>query len=551
DSSIDHYSLRVIAIGSTFGMLSNESGDDYYVTSDVSQTIQITQSPTPIMSYETYDFTKNDGTVEQRFAGRIHWNFANSTQTSNINFYKVFVKASNPQNSVLFGYDISEAQVDPNYPDYNFYIVRDRRFANVTYIDTYEFFVIACQDENGFDSAPSSSLADLSYNLFASGQNGSTIPFQITTELHFSAMKYNLDASYVLTKNMTLTSVPESIGTTDMPFFGTFDGAGYTISGTNGALVINSRNTTFKGLFGVIGEGGIVKNVTFNATINATTGRTENLIQIAAIAITNNGRIEDVVVQGTVSSEYNLEAAKVYNAGVAVYNYGTITRVASKAIINPKNTRNDVYAGGISIFNYGTIEKSGFVGQAYGQVVGGITAQNLGGKIEQCYYEENAALSTAIITSNKGLSINMAGGIAGYMTSGSISYCYSTARVSGSTNTIPVYIGGMVGYISGGKIQKSYVVAVNPSGASIITATGSTLNATKAGVFVGVSDSTTPVSGSGLICRRASGQAFIGSGTFSAQEVASIQSSLDNADLNDHGYFDTSTTNPSLRNAKY
>ena len=570
DSNIDYYTISVLALGSSYDDISSTSGQNYYIASNHSYLITIKQSPTPIIDYETYDYTNNNAIVEKRFNGRIYWGFDTTINSSEINFYRVYVKSINPdqsvnsEHSVLFGYDLLDGKVDEKYPDFKYYIVRGRRYANVAYTGTYEFFVVACQDENGFDSLPSNVISDLSYGIYGAGQDGSSNkPFEISYEYEFNAMKYNLDANYVLKNNMVFTTVPESIGTDSMPFNGKFDGAGYTICGSSGALVVNSRNTTFAGLFGVIGEGGIVTNFTFNAQINATTGRQNNLIQVSPIAVKNYGTISDIEIQGIVSSEYNLETTKVQNAGVAIYNYGTISRAVSKAIINPKNSGNDVYAGGISIFNYGTIEKSGFVGEAYGQVVGGITAQNLGGLIAQCYYEENSS-STIIKTSNKGLSINMAGGLVGYMTGGKIYNCYSTGKISGSTNTIPVYVGGLVGYINNGTIKKSYVVAAVEIGGvvtPIISATGSTLTATKVGVFAGVSNQTSSI-GSNLICIRTVGQSFAGSGTVSAQEVSSIQNSLTNADLNkrdiedqswyeDGPYFNVDFTYPTLIRAKY
>lgn len=79
------------------------------------------------------------------------------------------------------------------------------------------------------------------------------------------------------------------IGTADHPFRGTFDGNGISVN----YLKINSSGAICQGLFGYIGEGGIVKNATVrHSTITAAS-------QVGAIAGYNRGTMTNCMVIGS------------------------------------------------------------------------------------------------------------------------------------------------------------------------------------------------------------------------------------------------------------
>jgi len=127
-------------------------------------------------------------------------------------------------------------------------------------------------------------------NLWAfTGGNGSAAaPFVISTPEHLNAVRNNLTAHYRLANNITLTGewvpIPE--------FQGTFDGNGRTISG----ITINNASTDVNlGFFGVVGNNGIVRNLSVDVNIIG-----NNLA--GAIAAVNRGTIEDVRASGLVAA---------------------------------------------------------------------------------------------------------------------------------------------------------------------------------------------------------------------------------------------------------
>lgn len=90
----------------------------------------------------------------------------------------------------------------------------------------------------------------------------------------------------LLTQDIKITDIENSIGTEDLPFIGTFDGQGHKIE-----ITYNNLNN-IKSLFGIIGNEGIVKNTHFYF---------KKKIDIAGnsfsgIADINNGKIENSII---------------------------------------------------------------------------------------------------------------------------------------------------------------------------------------------------------------------------------------------------------------
>ena len=108
-----------------------------------------------------------------------------------------------------------------------------------------------------------------------------------------------------------------TIGTSEVPFNGTFDGQGFTITmSTDEATAVAST------LFGTIGDEGIVENLNvegLNYEADAETdgvnqigdGETETKTYYPLLAATNNGRISNIVVTGSVQIEETDEATAV------------------------------------------------------------------------------------------------------------------------------------------------------------------------------------------------------------------------------------------------
>lgn len=176
------------------------------------------------------------------------------------------------------------------------------------------------------------------------------------------------------------------IGSFAYPFKGTFDGAGYSITG----LTVNRENAERVGLFGEINTNATVKNLTVSGSITGSN----------------------------------------YTAGIVGYNQGTIENCTNRASISAKN--NSMHVGGIVGYNEGTVSASnneididlGFV-----TMVGGIVGCNTG-TVEKSY---NRA---GIMSTNP-----MIGGIVGNNSAGgNINICLNAGEISGKS-----IIGGIAG----------------------------------------------------------------------------------------------------------
>ena len=177
------------------------------------------------------------------------------------------------------------------------------------------------------------------------------------------------------------------IGTFTKPFCGVFDGNGKTIyyassiAGEN-----NTYEESLQGLFGYIGEGGVVKNL--GATYCSFRGT--NLIGV--IAGDNAGTIENCRVayydSGNVVFTDNLS----YYGTIAGRNSGTIRNCVSAGCVKADNGQNGSKVGGIVGHNTstGTVENCLYVGsQLEGTTyVGAIVGYNEG-TLTNNYYHDN------------------------------------------------------------------------------------------------------------------------------------------------------------------
>ena len=93
------------------------------------------------------------------------------------------------------------------------------------------------------------------------------------------------------------------------PFKGNFDGNNKTIS------------IYYTGLFGTIGEGGIIKNLTLNGTIGKGGG---------ALAYSNYGTITDCCNR----VNFTNTASAWGNAGITSYNYGLVEKCCNYGTIS-------------------------------------------------------------------------------------------------------------------------------------------------------------------------------------------------------------------------
>lgn len=185
------------------------------------------------------------------------------------------------------------------------------------------------------------------------------------------------------------------LDTNNIPFTGVFDGNNKTIYN----FTWNSSDIGCIGLFRIVGEGALIKNLRMeNVDIRAG-------VRIGAIIGLNaNGTVEHCSVTGTVASD-------------------------------------DEEVGGLIGRNIGTLNRSYFVGTVSGQYeVGGLVGA-VGGSIYRCWFDGNVT------------GIDHVGGLIGEH-SGSVSISVARGTVSGNN-----YVGGIVGYNDDGNISNSYSIA--------------------------------------------------------------------------------------------
>ena len=277
----------------------------------------------------------------------------------------------------------------------------------------------------------------------------------ISTAAALQTIQNDLGGTYVLDNDIDLSSIENwtPIGASETPFTGTFDGQGHQITG----LTVDSDSND-QGLFGYVGSGGTVKNVTVSGTVS---GRGSN-ISVGGVVGKNSGTIENchntVAVSGSGTGG---SGDSISVGGVVGQNHGgTIENCSNAGKVSgggSSSSGNSTSVGGVVGYNRnGTVTNCYNIGEVNGNVhgsvgegdvaftyVGGVVGQNHGGTIENCH-------NTVAVSVDRGWYI---GGVVGYNSNsnGIITNCYNAGNVSGDW-----YIGGVVGNSSAGTITNCY-----------------------------------------------------------------------------------------------
>ena len=190
------------------------------------------------------------------------------------------------------------------------------------------------------------------------------------------------------------------IGTFGQPFTGTFDGNGKTIYG----LYYNNSETSEVGLFGGVGKGGKVINVT-----------------LADSYVSGNKYVGGICGQNMGGTLQNC------------HNTGTVS--------------GDTNVGGVCGYSEGTLQESYNTGDITGNdSVGGVCGDNRS-TVNGCY-------TTGDVTGNA-----YVGGVCGYIYGGTVNGCYTTGKVTGKV-TGKANVGSLCGYIFGSStMEKCYYLA--------------------------------------------------------------------------------------------
>ncbi|MGE3163936.1 MAG: GLUG motif-containing protein [Planctomycetota bacterium] len=163
---------------------------------------------------------------------------------------------------------------------------------------------------------------------FGGGTGTVADPYHVCAPAHLQSVANHLNAHFVQTADIdmmgssfspiALTTLPDQV----IAFRGTFDGAGYSIVNLTTTVPPNSGVI---GLFGKIGETGIVRNVHLeNATITGTSC-------VGGIAAENRGRIERCSVTGTISGS-------TWVGGVVGDNRAQVVDTCSRAAVSGVNS---------------------------------------------------------------------------------------------------------------------------------------------------------------------------------------------------------------------
>ena len=234
-------------------------------------------------------------------------------------------------------------------------------------------------------------------NAFAmDGEGTKENPYEIATvaDLYEFAIKVNEGdntACAVLTADITLQIDTNwtPIGNDSNQYKGTFDGDGHTITGLK--VDIQSDNTIYAGLFGYIGEGGTIKNLSLADSKITCSG---NRVYAGGVCGWNTGTIENCYNTGDVSGTGTSSYGFVYAGGVCGFNdFGTIQNCYNTGDVSGTSTVGSGYAGGvcgangnsatiINCYNTGDVSGTSSNGTVY---AGGVCGRNYYGTIQNCY----------------------------------------------------------------------------------------------------------------------------------------------------------------------
>src|SRR5574344_54838 len=214
-----------------------------------------------------------------------------------------------------------------------------------------------------------------------------------------------------------------AVGSMSARFTGEFDGNGHTVRG----VYIDKPGSDYQGLFGVIGSGGEVKDLT----------------------------VKESFICGRSST-----------GGISGGSMGTISGCSFSGGV--KGSGSSVVIGGICGRNYsGTVKYCSFTGSVSGSSsAGGVCGYNLGGTITNCTVsgavtstgdvaggvcgENDCTIANCTGSGSVTSTGNGVGGICGYNSGGTITNCTGSGAVSGSSS-----VGGVCGFNEGGGTIKN------------------------------------------------------------------------------------------------
>ncbi|MDR0334727.1 MAG: hypothetical protein LBH69_02435 [Methanomassiliicoccaceae archaeon] len=344
-----------------------------------------------------------------------------------------------------------------------------------------------------------STLADL--NALSSavygGDSMSDVWFRMTGDISIPALSPPpMASSDPGAGTMVYSGAFLPIGFDSRPFRGVFDGNGFSITDLTdlGYITNVSSQTTYMGLFGYVGAGGVVMNLNMASTCAVTmtvAGPTSDTLKVGAVIGANKGTVDGCINYGSVTVDRTYDGAsdparrECNIGGIAGYNEATgfiensqNIGAVSLTFDGGAGTLIVAQAGGIAGWNSngatiyecnnsGAVSSEANASSIVSSIVhnraGGITGLNFGGIIYDSDNAGNVSASSTVATSPGGAprAEVFAGGIAGHNANigsalGTIKNCYNdgsvdgTAAQSGGTNsTCALEVGGISGQNAG------------------------------------------------------------------------------------------------------
>ncbi|MDZ7771338.1 MAG: filamin/ABP280 repeat domain-containing protein [Balneolaceae bacterium] len=293
-------------------------------------------------------------------------------------------------------------------------------FGGFDFTDTWqidEYLSFPTLQDNPQDPAPGFA--------FTVGDGTSGTPYEITTSAQLDAIRGDLDAHYILTEDIELSTATgsggvfyhggagwEPIGENGDEFTGSLDGNGHTITG----LYIDRSGDDYVGLFGSLGSGSSVSDlgveeadVTGDRHVGILVGETDGSItgSYATGEVSGNNRVGGLV-------------------GITSSSGSSITGSYSGASVSGGDR-----VGGLVGYSYGSISESYATASVSGSggYVGGLVGENFG------------AISESYASASVSGSGSYVGGLVGFnQPSGTVTDSYATGLVGGTS-----LFGGLVG----------------------------------------------------------------------------------------------------------
>ena len=216
------------------------------------------------------------------------------------------------------------------------------------------------------------------------------------------------------------------------PYSGTFDGNNHTISG----LSINNSSTNYGyfGLFGAVGEGGTVTNLTVEGSITVNSGSN---VRAGGVVASNDGDVSNCTSEVAIT----VKGVYAYIGGIIGSNAGNVSNCAYGADITA--TADTAYIGGMVGLNFGIVENcsnsEAVAGTGQTAYIGGIVGAN--SHTQSVMGTVSGCTNTGTVTATGSNAV--AGGVMG-VNLNTVNSCYNTGAVTGTT------AGGVVGANSNG-----------------------------------------------------------------------------------------------------